>query len=738
MAFPNSDLRTSRGLSTVSMQHRRNSVDLEQYSARPGFLSLDRSGCGSRQLHALQDEWDRGWRQATTSLDLQHSTDVFKHDSDVGVLRKSRLWAILDIASVNRHYPSFANAQECIFDIINKMPSPHKPLKSGSIRTLSLHPGTETEVVHCKLSEVSINESAGSYDVFSYCWGPPSQPKKILFLDNRPIVVSDTLFTLLRHYRNATTAGTHWIDGLCMRQDDNEEKNEQIPLMSSIYSQGRRVNIWLGADEDDSGYVLDQVSGAQIEEMTRHRFLRGLDRLLQRPWFGRSWIIQELVLAPPNALVLRSGQRSCSWEVFSNLIQDLRNPESTAIGDAIDARLAKLNTPGAWGATAMLRDSMVNTRIALYQRMHSSTVEDLIRQRNSRLSGNSHYDLPALWAVTRRSNATNPRDHIYSMLGMVEAKQYPNFKVDYNKTVWQVHVDATLLALEEGHPRSVYLLLYYFPVTGPRMRQLLPSWTVNFLFRKSEWGELVLENDHKWIAPDARRRRPIQVDRKKNRVTVRGSIVDRVVSRLDLPLLADTTRILTAFEERSQRFFKFTEFFLKAYGLYEAHDKTGSVWGRESFLASILSMPKAQTHKNVLEHYDKTENIPTEEQFRGYIQEARIAYAASKKKQLLELYQKWAGVAFNLIQVLQRSAEMNVCIFFTSSGLCGLGISGIRPGSVVSVLFHDEPDWREVPYEVELNDDGTYSMVSVAWVSTGWRRLCKHRRTLGPRDITFS
>lgn len=35
-------------------------------------------------------------------------------------------------------------------------------------------------------------------------------------------------------------------DALCINQDDNEEKNKQVPEMARIYTQASRVLVWLG------------------------------------------------------------------------------------------------------------------------------------------------------------------------------------------------------------------------------------------------------------------------------------------------------------------------------------------------------------------------------------------------------------------------------------------------------------------------------------------------------------
>jgi len=74
------------------------------------------------------------------------------------------------------------------------------------------------------------------YDALSYCWGPASQTQKVLFLNGIATVVGESLFTCLNQFRQISSLVSqyHWVDALCIRQDDTQEKNSQIPLMDRI------------------------------------------------------------------------------------------------------------------------------------------------------------------------------------------------------------------------------------------------------------------------------------------------------------------------------------------------------------------------------------------------------------------------------------------------------------------------------------------------------------------------
>jgi hypothetical protein len=107
-----------------------------------------------------------------------------------------------------------------------------------------------------------------------------------------------------------------WVDAVCINQDDIDEKNVQVPLMSRIYASAQYVFAWvgeldtLGADgfqaiidkglgrehqngprarytDDETFNKLDrEVEKMQVEQ----RQLHALTALLSRQWFRRAWV----------------------------------------------------------------------------------------------------------------------------------------------------------------------------------------------------------------------------------------------------------------------------------------------------------------------------------------------------------------------------------------------------------------------------------------------------------------
>jgi hypothetical protein len=243
------------------------------------------------QLKALDKEWTRSWNTLTSDTDRTTSRPVRSDNTTWQTPRSLPIWALIDVAQDNHHWTE-RNSPKHILNFVNRTSPPHESLQNGEFRLLRIDDGKGDDVLRCKISNTPLHESDGKYLALSYCWGPSTQLQKVIFLNGRATLVGESLFSCLSNFRQVSdlTSACHWIDALCIRQDDVQEKNSQIPLMGRIYSAARSVNIWLGAEENDSGYVLDTMYGSEIDALTDMKFIRGFTHLLWRPWFGRLWV----------------------------------------------------------------------------------------------------------------------------------------------------------------------------------------------------------------------------------------------------------------------------------------------------------------------------------------------------------------------------------------------------------------------------------------------------------------
>lgn len=95
--------------------------------------------------------------------------------------------------------------------------------------------------------EVSLDK-APPFEAISYTWGgkDPDIPLKV---DGKQMFVTSAVDELLFHRRSIFTSKLFWIDAIYINQKDNEEKNQQLPMIAEIYGRASRVVVWLGAPE---------------------------------------------------------------------------------------------------------------------------------------------------------------------------------------------------------------------------------------------------------------------------------------------------------------------------------------------------------------------------------------------------------------------------------------------------------------------------------------------------------
>jgi hypothetical protein len=125
---------------------------------------------------------------------------------------------------------------------------------------------------------------APPFTALSYTWGPVT-PIFDIFVNDEPVSVRKGLFRFLQAYDGDEYL---WIDQICINQSNVLERNHQVGLMTSIYSQCRSVIIWLGR-------LLTRPRASIIFNNTTS--VEALAAILRHDYFTRLWIIQEVLLA---------------------------------------------------------------------------------------------------------------------------------------------------------------------------------------------------------------------------------------------------------------------------------------------------------------------------------------------------------------------------------------------------------------------------------------------------------
>lgn len=193
----------------------------------------------------------------------------------------------------------------------------YQPLEKDHIRILHLEPAIDSAApLRFQLDHTHIQDAADRYEAISYCWGAPLFPHKVYdaFLGSF-LSITDSLNGALRNFRHQTQARRLWADAVCICQSNDNEKSTQILLMGQIYKCASQVLVWLGEGDElaeTALFACTRLSRGDTSKISTEGL--PLSFLLDMEYFGRRWIIQELV---SNVDVrLFCGRVNMSWARF--------------------------------------------------------------------------------------------------------------------------------------------------------------------------------------------------------------------------------------------------------------------------------------------------------------------------------------------------------------------------------------------------------------------------------------
>ncbi|KAI1344015.1 heterokaryon incompatibility protein-domain-containing protein [Xylariaceae sp. FL0016] len=167
------------------------------------------------------------------------------------------------------------------------------------------------------------------YEALSWCWGDSTKDCGIRLegKKDRRLAVTRDLALALKYLRLTHKDRILWIDALCINQADHEERNHQVQMMSRIYHCAEQTCIWLGEDNDDSAtaisFIHDIMKLENFDAMSSNREnapkWQSLLLFMQRPWFSRRWVVQEVSLA--RKATIYCGSNEIAWEQFAVAVE---------------------------------------------------------------------------------------------------------------------------------------------------------------------------------------------------------------------------------------------------------------------------------------------------------------------------------------------------------------------------------------------------------------------------------
>ena len=321
-----------------------------------------------------------------------------------------------------------------------------KPLTtSNSFRLFPLEGALDSQAPLCgTLTEVDLSEDIVSYETLSYACGDYAPKVKLYCEDSNYVLITETLASALREFRHLASPLREfqfldktrllWIDIVYIDQANLSEKNNQVgKLMHKIFQSATTVLAWLGpADEDtprafeilnrqsehgesyDLGpdnlsmlikISLDALRQIEAETIPDEHSGSILASVLSREWFGRRWVVQEVILAQD--LFVHRGTHKLSWTCLAQAEAILQN----IYGLANNTKLERYedNSLG----------SLITYRTQWRGFIHGG------------VSQHDYFSLKKLMRTFAKTGCRDPRDKVYALLS--GSKEPFIFRVDYSE-----------------------------------------------------------------------------------------------------------------------------------------------------------------------------------------------------------------------------------------------------------------------------------------------------------------
>ncbi|KAK4449782.1 heterokaryon incompatibility protein-domain-containing protein [Podospora aff. communis PSN243] len=337
----------------------------------------------------------------------------------------------------------------------------YRPLPENALRVLQLLPNRDGNApIECNLIDYALLDARTGphlYEAVSYVWGPPPNTH-YLITNGASLPIRQNCHAVLARLRDPTLPRFLWVDAVCINQEDNDEKTDQVQLMTWIYASARGVLVWLEEPTDvcdlPDGTPKADLAGAlkAIQEAAENSDALPLSlvdleaaramvtALSQRSWFRRIWVLQEVAAAA--RVTIMCNEKEIDGDVFCAGLEVMgveTDPKSRDKG--IDATAIETNT-------AMLKEP-ASVRSSTWGLL--STAAFLIRgagSRRNRASGMMQtYSLnisPLLDLVRmyHDRDATDRRDKIFALLGM-SSNIPPGISTNYNVSWSSIFHDLT-------------------------------------------------------------------------------------------------------------------------------------------------------------------------------------------------------------------------------------------------------------------------------------------------------
>lgn len=329
------------------------------------------------------------------------------------------------------------------------------------------------------------DDGVPKYAALSYVWGEKKDLKKII-LQGQEVEVTPNLASALSRIRSGNLEGTStpikylWVDAVCINQEDNDERSQQVQIMQRIYKRAEIVYAWVGPKDhslafqtirtlaDEAARVLSKdgtipewrhISDILILSKITQFELKWLQRypnlcnqtpnteggfkndawdsvvnLFRDRYWERVWIHQEVVLAPRLHL-FSSGDMTLSRQDLIVVDESFRKLDLRSKSEKGEVQRPEFLCETVWDVLVRFPP---NDRIDAIREAMA-----MMAQRTTLSSAQQPWAIPLRSAGRKEAFAadslvaTDPKDYIYGLLAISGIPMKPN----YTKSDTEVYTD---------------------------------------------------------------------------------------------------------------------------------------------------------------------------------------------------------------------------------------------------------------------------------------------------------
>ncbi|QDS74898.1 hypothetical protein FKW77_003802 [Venturia effusa] len=549
----------------------------------------------------------------------------------------------------------------------------YRPLiHDDAIRVLTIKPGTSQAPIKCRLENHRLGDNL-SYEALSYVWGPESPAYKIK-VNKRHFVVRENLYHALHQLRSMTEARSIWVDAICLDQNNTQERNDQVQRMTRIYTSARRTIVWLGQPQpmteaallflleaektkqrsNKDTDVMEWIA-AKLRDDDLGQIHEALSNFFSNTWFSRVWIQQEFAVS--SDVIFVYGR----FEIASETIQSA----ISAVHSIIDNVYGLYNnTDQAWKLFHLRKEHRDN--------LPKSSLPLLLYYNFGRLE------------------ASDPRDHIFSLLGLVDVDEGKLVKVDYDASVENVFI-TTMTHCLEHYPKSTFRLLSlvgYCP--QGKYRKALPSWVPDF----SSTSVLTRGfSNITFFAASGGLESDIAITSWS--LTLRGRIVDTITTCLHDP----SPGLKTISGSDSRKWHLQCRNSGERAGMFYSKTDFEEVWWRLLVCDMGIMLAQSQTLSTAQEVFGAY-YLDQEMLHQDFISNSKSKRNDSEFLEMQSLYNR-----------TRRSTSAGLSFCSTSKGLLGWIPRTANEGDKICIF-----DGARAPFLIRERGDGTYELIGEAYI----------------------